>query len=454
MIRKKINSKGFSLVELISAVAILGVSVTVLLNAFAISTNVSKKVQKQSEATLAGKNILEAVGAKSADDFYNEDANGDIRRLLGNDISVSLLEDKDDDGNFTVALEGLKAGSSEYDATVEFSRGHEDDANSDGLYLINSNQIRLAQYDAMDGVFCQPYEVGSNPDLLVEDEMRARALAKGIDPDSVVNKERVISLYVYHDPEYDWTLKEGVPGPDDDGFDDLEHTGRYHYATVRYEYRFSYPGGKNITWEQAYTVFPGGYEPKNKDGSVSIYLMYFPVYTDQYIRDEIRIYNNCLEPDGTPLEYWLDDAENPYTVALNTYIYCQDPYEYNSALGQYEYTTHTADVSEQFYLHLPESFELNDLKGTYIYTNAKEISGDSFRYGIVKGYMVGWTDPQEKELDNDLVRKVDKIKIYNIKVSLYPAGTIVEPPATDTDGIPILPDDAEPTFIIDGSKTN
>ncbi len=505
MKRIKLNNKGFSLVELICAVAILGATITVLLNSFVIGTNVSKKRVKQSEATLAGKNILEAVAASSIDDFYSEDSYGKVKELLGNSVNVSLMEDNTykidengekvkGDGSFTVALENLNAGSSTMDAVVEFSRGDEldvwtdEDGNevqslSHGLYLINSEKIKLAQYDAMDGVVCQPYELGSNPDLLVENEIGALARSYGLDPRPMADggelkqRDRKIRLYVTHDPAEDWTLTDDVEKPyNDDGtpneaFEDLEHTGRYHYATVKYEYVFTFSrpfsvvagSGTRVTnqlsWSRTYTVFPGGYEPQNKDGSISIYLMYYPVYSDKYASDEIHIYNNSIDPSNNRnIEYWIEDQENPYTIPLNTYLYCQDLYEYNESSYEYEYTTNPNKVNESIVLHFPQDYDssANSLTDTYIYTNAGEICTNSFgvfEYINQAGAHYGVGADLTELIDSDLVRKEDKIKIYNIKVTLYksdPDNPII---VEADDGLSVR-DGAKPEYVIEGTRTN
>ncbi len=473
MKRLKLNSKGFSLVELICAIAILGATITVLLNSFVIGTNVSKKRVKQSEATLAGKNVLEAVASSSIDDFYSGDASGRVKELLGSNLSVSLMQDKDAEDKFSVALENLHAGGSDFDAEVEFSRGDQSDTYSDGLYLINSKQIKLAQYDAMDGVFCQPYEIGSNPDLLVEDEIKAEAYSRGLNPvDDLLKRERIIRVYVTHDPSEDWVLNpDSVRSPDDPYFEDLEHTGRYHYCTVIYEYIFTYSkyfvvNGRpenQIRWSRSYTVFPGGYEPQNKDGSISVYLMYYPVFSDNYASDEIYIYNNSWDVDGNRLEYWLDDDDtNPYTVALNTYLYCQDPYDYDGSGYVYTPYANKSQVKESIYLHMPENYNLDLLKGTYIYTNAKEVcmktnggSADGFKYYILQSqnpYM-GVGQNTGKLLDSDLVRKEDKVKIYNIRVTLYKVDAD-NPNFVDDDGTKTVREGVKPAYTIYGTNTN
>lgn len=481
MKRIKLNNKGFSLVELICAVAILGIVITPLLHSFVTSSNLTGKNVRISEATLAGKNILEAVSARPIDDFYNEDSTGIISSIIGTsptDVNVTLLEDKDEEGNFSVALENVKAGNSTYEAKVEFSRGDPASPTSDGLYLINSSKIQLAQFDNMDGVFCQPYETGSNPDILVESEMRKMAVASEANhPDNdLISRSRMIQLIV---EQANYDIENPV------------------YARVVYTYRFTYrnefptgftrtnrtdgkpaPSNKKVLeYVREYTVFPGGYVPENKDGSVSIYLMYYPVFKgNKYESDVIRIYNNSKDIDmgeGYMPPYYDDDG-NIVTVPLNTYLYKQNPYEYNEATGQYV-SDPAKNPSSPYYsalyyadiiLYMPEGFQIDDIDddddendgqfklGTYLYTNAKEgCAADGFTYGIAEisvGDDDGWTNIKPGEaLTSNLVRLDDKTKIYNVRVSLYEEGTIVV-----EDGEKSFPAEAKTTYIIEGTKAN
>jgi prepilin-type N-terminal cleavage/methylation domain-containing protein len=291
---KKLNNKGFSLVELICSVAILGIVIVPLLHSFVTSSNLTAKTIKQSESTLAAKNILEAVGALPISEFKGGDQSKKIVNLLspnagtGTDVSstaLSVLSEPDALDNFSVAIDNVPAGNSVFDAKVEFSRGEETSPSSDGLYLINSEKIRLAQYDSMDGVFCQPYDIGSNPDVLVEDEMNSQAIIAGYSKEDLIKRTREIRLDVEFDPN-----QEGTPGiPDSD---------RLHYAKITYKYRFYYQkttpsfSMKDFPWERSYTIFPGGYAPKNEDNSLSVYLMIYPVFSDKYSSDQINISNN------------------------------------------------------------------------------------------------------------------------------------------------------------------
>ena len=170
MKRRKFNNKGFSLVELIAAVAILAVVVTPLLHSFVTSTNISRRATRITEATLAGKNILEAVDARPIAEFQKITDTNLAAELLGNggdtvditpigefDVGGDIVPD--DEGGFDIALQNIRAGNAYYDAKVEFSRGDSQpsyadsngnrvDSTSYGIYEINSERIAVYLIDA------------------------------------------------------------------------------------------------------------------------------------------------------------------------------------------------------------------------------------------------------------------------------------------------------------------
>ena len=69
--RKELNNKGFSLVELLIATIILGIVVAPLLHTFVTAANTTARSRQIGDATLAGENIAEKVEAGSIDDLKN-----------------------------------------------------------------------------------------------------------------------------------------------------------------------------------------------------------------------------------------------------------------------------------------------------------------------------------------------------------------------------------------------
>jgi type II secretory pathway pseudopilin PulG len=463
----KQNSKGFSLVALIAAVAILAVVVTPLLHSFVTSTNISRKATIISEATLAGKNILEAIDARGISELQEISDTNSFCNLLStedNQVSVTPIGDfdsrgnlKSDDGNFTIGIQNVKAGKSVYDAKVEFTRGDKEenqkdqygnvliDSNGDpqkstsfGLYTINSK--KLAKYSAMDGVFCQPYIRTANPDYMVEEVFQTRAKSnKRIDVENYT-RSRTIQLITYQDKDgYVWaTLTYFYEFEynllDLDGYTVYGYDGEPVTDTIsgRYDSNFRY----------SYSLFPGGFYPTNKDGSVSIYLMYYPDYDSEknlYREDNFEVLKVARDGDE-----WSDPL---FEVDLNLFLYKQKPIDYDEENQKYISKGFT-DVSNGYKatitMNMPSDFEIdtNDEeteKETLIYTNinqdminpaadfvfqvrAIDYSEFSPEDAEEFSYFPAWQNPAYAETFY-LVRQEADVRIYKVKITLYPSGT-------------------------------
>lgn len=66
--KRKLNNRGFSLVELIVAVAILAIIVLPLLRAFVVSANTNAKAKEKLRTTELGQNIMEGLAASNLED--------------------------------------------------------------------------------------------------------------------------------------------------------------------------------------------------------------------------------------------------------------------------------------------------------------------------------------------------------------------------------------------------
>jgi hypothetical protein len=96
---------------------------------------------------------------------------------------------------------------------------------------------------------------------------------------------------------------------------------------------------------------------------------------------------------------------------------------------------------------------LDRLKDTHLYTNAKDISDKSFgsfNYLVREGAEYGLGDDYSGFITPDLVRKSNKVKIYNIKITLYNDDAIT----VGEDGKKVISDDARPGYVLEGTKTN
>ena len=95
--RKELNNKGFSLVELLIATIILGIVVAPLLHTFVTAANTTARSRQIGDATLMGENVAELVKAtalKDLDELFDDPYfNGDaMQRELHK--AIQKLPDK------------------------------------------------------------------------------------------------------------------------------------------------------------------------------------------------------------------------------------------------------------------------------------------------------------------------------------------------------------------------
>ena len=579
MKHRKLNKKGFSLVELIAAVAILSVVVSPLLHSFVTSTNVSRRTTQISEATLAAKNILEAVDATDISSFQviNDD-NACNLLSIGDDDGISItpigefqqLKDQDviktegfrdnayyqlgsdeedviakkliDDvnGNFVVAVKDLKAGSNTFDAKVEFTRGdydettHNDyqgnltdlDASSNGIYQINSKDI--VQYaNHKDSVFTQPYIKSQNPDSIADKRFMELASTDSTIDTSSFNRNREIRIFIYKDEsdlvtvrvkyyyDYDYNILDADGYSIEDNVNggfitklksndpDIRQKANGHYDP-----RFSIELPTSLYQSEA----------PNKDGSVSLFLAYFPTFdpeTLKYGEDKITIYSVAresgvyIEPDlqddydwwiesgGDPSEYWGGIELPKLTQAdFELFLYVQQPLDedYNplsyDQANQYKATVTVCRPDTEFDSENPNSYNFAKNTKRLIYTNIKsescvksqkQISYQNFdpddidRFNASGYSMSGGGSLEEARILNSVMRTdtylktENSIRMYNIRVVLYPQGTFGTP-VTETqeiDGADRVtkttldfpsedPDDenyVKPVYKLEGTKT-
>ena len=273
------------------------------------------------------------------------------------------------------------------------------------------------------------------------------------------------------------------------------------WARVRYTYTFEYykrdSSGARMDTTQFmdkvfnYSLFPGGYEPRNKDGSVNIYFMYYPDYYADYTDD--THYTVKARKDIIDI---YNIAESGYDVDLRVFLYKQKPVNYYS--DNYEPLDTTGVIYKaDLTMFKPDDYEITEGEDrkTLVYTNVDEefhrgpageyiqLDPNNFRFILAQASYIGFDpdnpdyNPEEEgaprpyypietpplEIDLDLVRKDEEIRIYNIKITLYPQGSFVPSKETKTiviDGRDYEVDDTsgstftgEPIYVVEGSKT-
>lgn len=429
MKRLRHNKKGFSLVELICAVAILAVVIAPLLQAFVTSTKLSRRSVKISEATMAGQNILETIDARPTDEF---EEGGDtalpVELLTSSGVTptITSLGATNKDGSFSTVVSNLKSGNSTFDAKVTFERGDETDpladgtaSKSHGLYIINEKPI--AQYANMDAVYSQSNLNATNPDNMFDTYWKSFVASHSdIIESEPFSRTRKLTLTVTKD---------------DNGIVTATLVFKYSYRFKRLTSSSSAALPVNKTY--SFALFPGGKEFA-ADDNVNIYIMYNPFYSDEENSDYIDIINMGKDAKKVNLTVYL------YKQALATY----PNYAYNCAVR-----VHDPNIEQSTVENL---IPLKD-RAMVLYTNAsvkadEEIYDPVFSYGVynVVGYNDYVDDTYIETIDGKLIKTKDTIRIYNIKIELYDHGAYT--PATDTTTASF--DETKKVYTFNGSKTN
>ena len=174
---RKLNKKGFSLIELIVAIAILAIVTVPLLQAFVFSARTTGKAQKTGYATLAAQNVYETVRSISFDSLFPTDPNSTSdpkehmaaeEATLNGFNAASASADVDGDRE-TISLNSISAGGRNYDAQVILDAS----GNSNTYYKYDSdekgvNDKALTAQTQFDNVFQQGGGNVSDPDERAE----------------------------------------------------------------------------------------------------------------------------------------------------------------------------------------------------------------------------------------------------------------------------------------------
>jgi prepilin-type N-terminal cleavage/methylation domain-containing protein len=389
------DCRGFSLVELLIAVTILGIIVAPLLHTFVTAAGTTARSRRLGDATLASANLAESIEGQSVSALL-----ANPQAVLGADSAE--FYDRQESGSYAlssyspgrdayhIGLSGLRAGGSEFSAMVTL------DAAAGGFQDINSRE--LAQYSGMDAVFAQsktPAE--DDPDQISLSNFRNYANQIGNAWTGPSDVTRTIELE--------------VTSATADGKQKISAT-----LTFRYTYQFSYestvigddqlPVTKIVTaaWTDTnppkYLLFPQGYTVVN-GVMPSLYLLYYPQYgTDCH--DKIII-------------------KNPDNLAFTVFLAKEKDYqaEAEGKLAGYE-SNYTAAVTVTQTASYPAA--------ATIYSNVREnmtVSGSVNKItGVTYKTIFNGLESQNSTFagtEGDLVAQRARNRIYQVTVDIYPA---------------------------------
>ena len=290
--RKELNNKGFSLVELLIATVILAIIVAPLLHSFVTSANTTVKSRQMGNVTLASENIAEVVEVASWRDLRSERTDADTyfagateKALYSYDGSTyTKTTYSAEDDCYYLGVKGIQAGSSTFNAMIKLDA---DEYGAGGE--VNINDVDLADYSNMDAVYAQSRDAD--------------------DPDSL----GLASFQSNANDEYsDWWLPSGTQPVRTITLEVTERSNNKIYASVtfQYRYKFYYNVTETVNGVEEVNAYPAElssdpirYELLSQgfatDGNKvpNIYLMYYPIYGDDgEINDIIQIRNRIAKP--------------------------------------------------------------------------------------------------------------------------------------------------------------
>ena len=385
--RKELNNKGFSLVELLIATVILAIIVAPLLHSFVTAANTTVKSRQIGDATLVSENIAETIEATSLTQLFNEPdpskyfAGATKKALYSYDGSTyTEITNPTTANQYYLGVQGVQAGSSTFNAMIKLDAG---------VYRNGSNGINdvdITDYSNMDAVYAQSRDA-DDPDQLgwASFQDKANALHSDWSPSSA-EPVRTITLEVTKADEKIYA--------------------RLHFD---YQYTYRYTVVDELTGEAqsymntldsdtiSYDLLAQGYSLAANGGKLpNIYVMYYPLYEDAGdTNDIIRIENDIAEPFKLFLVKERDidlSGELQYHASVAQYV--------PAGTEEEDFAVVYSNIRED----LSNSLNRTPLAGV----NYRVYRGDFFsRVGYFSGE------------HGDLVSKSDRNRIYEVTVQIF-----------------------------------
>ncbi len=272
------DNRGFSLLELVIAVVILGIVVAPLLHTFLTSANTTARSQNMGQVTSCALAIAERIEAEHLDTFlenpartlrastatfYSYDTDTEIFTPLAED-ELPLLPRED---SYHIGVTGL---TGDYVAMLNLQAEPP------------KNNVPLSTYTPMDALFAEPV-----PNT--EESWEAQARAKfdlhisGLDG-TLKNmiRQRTITLDIRQDSDSEAKIWVDVT---------YQYVYHYTYRIVIDEEEQVLSGVFQTKLKAA--LLPEGFTPTDADPVPAIYLLYYPSYVNtQSMEDKIDINNS------------------------------------------------------------------------------------------------------------------------------------------------------------------
>lgn len=386
-LRKELNNKGFSLVELLIATVILAIVVAPLLHTFVTAANTTARSRQIGDATLASENIAERVEATALSELFNEPDPGryfdgaTAKGLYSFDGSTYTPgADPAVTDCYYLGVQGLRAGASTFNAMITLDAAAYRTDDQDGI-----NDQMISDYSNMDAAYAQSRDA-DDPDQLGWASFREKADALHSDWSANTDPIRHITLKVTEQEEK-----------------------IYADLVFQYQYNYIYSEADDVTGEVltysgtltsdeiSFSLLPQGYSLETNGGKLpNIYLIYYPLYgADSVTNDVISIENDIAQPFKLFLVKQRGDdlsGELQYHAAVEQYVPANTP------------ATNYAVV----YSNIREDLS-NEL-------NTAPLAGVSYR--IYRGDFFSRTGTFAGE-HGDLVSKSGKNRIFEVTVQIF-----------------------------------
>ena len=412
--RKELNNKGVSLVELLIATIILGIVVVPLLHTFVTAANTTARSRQIGEATLLGENVAELVETtamtKTALEALFEDPSFGVDNTDPDNPSISCSRDNNTD-IYSLSAKGVHAGSSTFNVKVTLDPS----AYQAGAGI---NNVKLSDYSNMDGIYAQSLDV-TNPDVLAYDAFKREADSRhtGAAEEGASASESGVWLVNTVKPVRTTIIDitEDISTKEITASLSLVYT--YNYTLVKTD-----PvTGESQEYARSITVEPLEYDlvrnfsPDDEHRLPNLYVMYYPLYASNYVSDIIKI-NNMLTTTGGA------EGDPPRAgVAQPIKIFLVKEKTADANLANKEFGYH-ARVEQYVPAGTP------DTNYAVVYSNIREdlvtggSLGNNITYDIYRGNYfsdIGRFGGDDPNKGGDLVSKTERNRLFDVTVEIF-----------------------------------
>ena len=416
--RKELNNKGFSLVELLIATIILSIVATPMLHSFVTAANTTTRSRQIGEATLLGENVAELVETTITmsdletlfeNPAFDIDPTDPNPNPPDSTYSVTSVDDRTD--IYSLSAKGVPIGSATFNVKITMDPSAYQNQTGTGI-----NDVKLSDYSNMDGIYAQSLDV-TNPDVLAyaafqrEADRAHRGEADGEnasgeevwDPNSV---EPVRTTII--------DITEDTSTGAISAILSLNYT--YHYI-----YSSTYENGVTNNYARSITVGPYEYDlvhdfSQATEGRLpNLYVMYYPLYESSRINDIIQINNMLTVTNGANVVANRTGDAQPIKIFL-VKEKAADPnlankeFSYNARVEQYVPAGTPAEDYAVVYSNIREDL----VTGTNL--------GNNITYDIYRGRFfsdIGYFGGDDPNMGGDLVSKTERNRMYDITVEIY-----------------------------------